>query len=98
VLGRDGGRADDDFGPIRLEHVTLVLAHLVRADEHAAVSLLLRDESEADSGISTGRLHDRAARADLAGLLGVLDHSERDPVFHGTTRVEVLDLGQHGRR
>ena len=32
------------------------------------------------------------------GRLGVVDHPQRDPVLHRAARVQVLDLGQHGRR
>ena len=39
MLGRDRGRADDHLGAVRLEHVALVLADLVGADEDALVAL-----------------------------------------------------------
>ncbi len=38
VLRRDRGRADDHLGAVRLEHVALVLADLVGADEDALVA------------------------------------------------------------
>ena len=33
----------------------------------------------------------------LAGRLGGIDHADRDAILDRTARVEVLDLGQHGR-
>ena len=39
MLRRDRGRADDHLGAVRLEHVALVLADLVGADEDALVAL-----------------------------------------------------------
>ena len=39
MLRGDGGRADDDLGAVRPEHVALVLADLVGADEDAVVAL-----------------------------------------------------------
>ena len=39
MLGRHRGRADDHLGAVRLEHVALVLADLVGADEDALVAL-----------------------------------------------------------
>ncbi len=98
MVRRHGGRAHDDPRAVRLEHVPLVLAHLVRADEDAAVPAALGDEGQADAGVAGGRLDDRAAGPQLTGLLGGLDHLQRDPVLHRPAGVEVLHLGQHGGR
>ena len=92
VLRGDGGRADDDLGAVRLEHVALVLADLVRADEDALVALGLGHHGQADAGVAGGRLDDGAAGLELAGRLRRLDHPGGDPVLHGAARVEVLDL------
>ncbi len=97
VLRGHGGRGDDHLGAVRLEDVALVLADLVRADEHALVALGLRHHRQTDPGVAGGRFHDRAARKQLAGLLGRLDHPERDPVLHRAAGVEVLHLGEHQR-
>ena len=94
VVGRDGGRADHDLGAVGLEHVALVLAHLVGADEHALVAPALGHERQADTGVAGRRLDDGAAGLELAGGLGGLDHLERDAVLHRPARVHVLDLGQ----
>ena len=95
VLGRDGGRADHHLGAVRLEHVALVFADLVGADEHAVVALRLRDHRQSDAGVARRRLDDRAAGLELAALLGCLDHPQRDPVFDRAAWVEVLDLREH---
>ena len=97
VLGCDGGRAHDHLGAVRLEHVALVLADLVRAHEDAVVALGLRHHRQPDAGVARRRLDDRAAGLELAALLGGLDHPQRDPVLDRAAGVEVLDLGQHGR-
>src|SRR5919198_3542681 len=97
VLRRDGGRAHLYLGPVRLQDVDLVFAHLVGADEDAPVAALLGNDGQPDTGVSAGRLDDRAARLEQTLLLGGLDHPQRDPVLHAAARVEVLDLGQHGR-
>ena len=97
MLGRDGGRADHHLGTVGLEHVALVLADLVRADEDALVALLLGDHRQPDTGVAGGRLDDRAAGLELAGGLRGLDHPDRDPVLHRAAGVEVLDLGEHQR-
>src|SRR4029077_1217150 len=72
VLRRDRGRADDDLRAVRLEHVALVLADLVRADEDARVALGLGDHREPDAGVARGRLDDRAAGLELTRSLGRL--------------------------
>ena len=48
IIGGDRGRADDHLGAIGPQHVDLVAADLVRADEDAAVAALLGDDREAD--------------------------------------------------
>ena len=98
VVRRHGGRADDDLGAVGLEHVALVLGDLVGADEDARVAATLGDQGQPDAGVARGRLDDDAARLQLAGGLGRLDHLQRDAVLHRPARVEVLDLGQHRGR
>src|SRR4029079_13471622 len=95
VVRCDRGGADDHFGAVGLQHVALVLADFVGADEDAPVAALLGDEREPDTGVARGRLDDGPARLELAGLLGRLDHPDCDPVLHGTARVHVLHLREH---
>jgi hypothetical protein len=88
----DGRRGDDDLGAVRPEHRDLLLAHLVRHDEDAAVAAERRRHGEADAGVPRGRLDDGPARPEPAVALGGLDHREPDPVLHGPARVQVFEL------
>jgi hypothetical protein len=97
MLRSHRGRADDHLGAVRLEHVPLVLADLVGADEDALVALGLGHHRETHTGVAGGRLHDGATGLELTGGLGRLDHPGRDPVLHGAPGVEVLHLREHHR-
>ena len=90
----DSCRADDHPRAVRGQDVALVLADLVRAHEHACVTLGLRNHRQAHTGIATGWLYDRATRLDLAFPLCSLDHLERDPILDRAARIEVLNLRQ----
>ena len=97
ALGRvriDRGRRDHDLGAVRAEHRDLLLAHLVRHDEDAAVAAQRGRHRQTDAGVAGGRLHDRPARPKATVLLGGLDHREADAVLHRATRIQVLELGQ----
>ncbi len=98
MLRGDRRRAHHDLGAVRLQHVALVLADLVRADEHALVAPPLRDQRQPHPGVARRRLHDRPARLQLTGGLGRLHHAQRDAVLHAPAGVQVLDLGEHQRR
>ena len=100
-LGRvvlDRRRRDHDLGAVRAERRDLLLAHLVRHHEDAAVALLRGRDREPDAGVPGGRLDDGAARPELPLALGCLDHREPDPVLVRSARVEELELGEQGRR
>src|SRR5690606_2293917 len=86
------------LGAVGAQHVALVLADLVRADEDALVAPPLRDESQPDAGIPRGGLDDRAARLELAAGLRGVDHLDRDAVLRAAARAEVLDLGRDDAR
>ena len=96
VVGLDRRRAHHHLRAVGPQHVALVLAHLVGADEHALVALALGDHREPHAGVARRRLDDGAAGLQLARRLRGLDHAQRDPVLHAGARVEVLELGQHG--
>ena len=96
-LRRDGRRADDDLRPVGAEQADLLLRHLVRHDEDAAVPLAHGGERQPDAGVAARRLDDRATLAERAGPLRGLDHAEADPVLDATARVQVLELRQDGR-
>ena len=70
VLGCDRRRADHHLGAVGPQHVALVLADLVRADEDAVVAALLGDQRQPDAGVPAGRFDDGAAGLQLPGLLG----------------------------
>src|SRR6185312_13813547 len=95
MLGGDGGRADDDLGAVGNQHVALVLADLVGADEHALVAAVLGDEGQPDAGVARGRFDDGAAGPQLPAGFGGVDHLHRDPVLGAATGIEVFDLGRH---
>ena len=61
IVGRHRGRAHHDVGAVRAQHVPLVLADLVGADEDALVAALLGDERQPDTGVARGRFDDGAA-------------------------------------
>ncbi len=91
----DRGRADHHLGAVRHQHVALVLADLVRADEHAVVAALLGHQRQAHTGVARGRLDDGAAGSQQPLGLGGVDHAHRDAVLDAAAGVEVLDLGEH---
>ena len=98
VLRGDGGRADDDLGAVRLEHVALVLADLVGADEDAVVAALPGRPWPARRRCcprSARRSCRRASARREASAASII--RDGDPVLHRAAGVEVLDLGQHQR-
>src|SRR5437879_10685289 len=84
---------DDHFRAERPQQPRLLLRHLVRHGEDAAIALHGRGEREPYPGISGRRLDDQAAWLEPALVLGRLDHGEPDPVFHRAAWVEELGLG-----
>ena len=88
----DRGRRDDDLGAVRAQHGDLLLAHLVRHHEDAAVPAQRGGDREADARVARGRLDDRPARAQPPVLLRRLDHRMPDPVLHRAAGVQVLEL------
>ena len=71
----------------------LLVGHLLRQHDDAAVALDGGGEREADAGVARGRLDDGVARLQHAALLRVLDHAQRDPVLDAAARVEELTFG-----
>ncbi len=88
----DRGRRDHDLGAVRAQHRDLLLAHLVRHDEDAAVAAERSRDRETDARVARRRLDDRPARPQASVLLGRLDHREPDAVLHGAAGVQVLEL------
>ena len=89
--GEIEGRAIGQHQPAALE------AHALGHDQDEPVALDRGDHGEADAGIARGRLDDDAAGLELAGLLRVLDHRERDAVLDRGAGIDPLlldpDLG-----
>src|SRR5690625_2445090 len=96
MIGRDRGGSYHHFGAVGLEHVSLVLTDLVRADEHGTVTLALSDECETNAGIARCGLDERAARLQRTCALSLFYHRELDAVFRARGGIQVLDLGQNG--
>ena len=61
VVGRHRRRAHHDVGAVGAQHVLLVLADLVGADEDALVAALLGDQRQPDAGVAGRRFDDGAA-------------------------------------
>src|SRR5918995_2034269 len=94
---RDGRRRDYDLGAVRAQERDLLLAHLVRHHEDALVAADRRRDGETMARVAGRRLDDRAARLQLVGPLGNLDHPKADPVLHAPAGVQHLELRQDGR-
>ena len=95
-VGLDGGRRDHDLGAVRAQHRDLLLAHLVRHDEDAAVALRRRSDRKPDARVAGRRLHDRPAGLELSVALCRLEHREPDAVLHRAAGVQVLELRELG--
>ena len=91
-VARDRRRGDHDLGPVGAQERDLLLAHLVRHHEDAAVAADRGGDRETVTRVAGGRLDDRAARTQQAPALGVLDHPDPDPVLHRAARVQHLEL------
>src|SRR5690606_12772584 len=92
VVGRDGGRGHDDLGAKRLEEPHLLLAHLVRDREDAAVALDRGGNGEPDAGVAAGPFDDDAAGAEPTLALGGLDDRRADAVLDRAAGVVELRL------
>ena len=92
MIRRHRGRRDHHLGAVGLEQAHLLLRHLVRHREDAAVALERRRDGEADAGVAAGALDDRPAGLELARSLGGLDDREPDPVLHRPAGIGVLRL------
>ena len=97
MVVRQIGAGDDDLRAVRLEHVDLLLAHLVRHGAHAAVAAHRRGHREAETGVARRALDEGRAGAENARLLGPADHVPGHPVLDRAGRVVVLELDQHSR-
>src|SRR5581483_9416102 len=77
-----GARREDELRAEGLEKLSALDGKRIGHDQDAAIAFRRRDERQADAGVAAGRLDDDAlARLDLAALLRVFDHRQRDAVF-----------------
>ena len=97
MVVRQIGAGDDDLRAVRLEHVDLLLAHLVRHCAYAAVSAHRRSHRETEAGVARRTLDERRAGSEQARLLRPADHVPGHPVLDRAGGVVVLELDQHGR-
>ena len=100
ALGRvvlDGRRRDHHLGAVGPERRDLLLTHLVRHHEDAAVTLVCGRDREPDAGVAGGRLDDRPARPEAPVVLGGLDHRDADAVLVRAAGVEELELREQRR-
>src|SRR5436190_3708273 len=93
----DAGRSrrEDQLRAERLQKLAALDRERVRHDQHAAIAFRRRDERESDAGVAARRLDDRRAGPDLARLLRLVDHRDRDAILHRRERVERLELRQY---
>ena len=60
----------------------------------SAITFRGRDQRQAETCVSGGRLDDRAPGFQLSFLLGGFDHRERDTILNRASRVLVLQLDE----
>jgi len=82
------GRRKDELGTETLRQLAPLHAVVVRHGQNQLVALRRRDHGQADTGVATGRLHDRASRLQDAAALRVLDHRKGDAVLDAARGVE----------
>ena len=92
MVGRHRRRAHHDLSAVGAQHILLVLADLVRADEDAFVAALLGDERQPDAGVAGRGFDDGAAGFQLTAGFGGVDHLHGDAVLGAAAGVEVFDL------
>ena len=97
VIVRQVGTGDDDLGAVRLEHVDLLLAHLVRHRADAPVPAHRCRHREPEAGVARSALHQRRSRPEQVCLLCPANHVPGHSVLDRSRGVVLLKLGQHRR-
>src|SRR4051794_37909976 len=85
---------DNDLCAQKPHQLAALDAEGLRHGDHKWISLSRANHSEADSGISAGRLDHGLARLELAGLFRRFDDAERQTVLYRTKWVEGFDLNE----
>src|SRR5262249_62110239 len=88
----------DDLRAVEAQQSAALLGHVVGHHAGQRVALELCDERERDPRVSARRLEQFAGGLELAPLLGVLDHCQRDSILDRAGRVLALQLREeaHG--
>ena len=94
----DVGPGQADVGAQGFQVENLLLAHLVRHNQDAAVASEDADQGEAEPGVARRRLDDRTAGLELAGFFCGPDHRERDPVLDRTAGILAFQFEEQAAR
>ena len=89
-------RGQFEFGAQNSHQVPTLGAHARRHGQDQSIPLGRRNDGEGDARVSTGGLHDRAARIQFSGLLRRLNHCHADPVLYASQRIVRFHLEQDG--
>ena len=82
----------DDFRSEEAHQPAALDAEGLGHGDDERVALLCAHHGEADAGVAAGGLDHGLAGLELAGALGIFDHTKGEAVFDGAERVEGLDL------
>src|SRR5262245_1919372 len=93
ILRRHGGRCRDHLRPEGAQGLDLLVADLVRHDEHHAIAAGGADHRQPHSGVAAGALDDRPAGLERSAALGVIDHLNGDAILHRVAGIRILELG-----
>ena len=90
-----GTLAQHQFGTVSFHQLAALHAHGFGHHDDDAVALGSCHSSQTDAGVAGGGLNDDGAFLQQTLGLGVVDHLFRNAVFHRTSGVEVLQLGNN---
>ena len=86
---------EDELRAIGLHDLSALHAHGLRHDNNDAVTSGRGDGRQANAGVAGRGLNDHGVRLERTALLRILDHGQSHAVFHGASRIEVLELCQN---
>ena len=87
-------RGEHELGAESAHDRTALLGHSLRHRDDDLVAQSRADHGQADARVAAGGLDDRAARLEIARLLGCAHDRQGDAVLDGPGGLEGLDLGQ----
>ena len=91
-----GSGGQDNLGTVRSKQHATLHAHAVGHGQDDLVAASRTDQSQGDSGVSAGALHNRAAGLQRARLLSSINNGLAETVLHTVAGVVELELGQDG--